>query len=240
MNLNKDWFLSRLLKKNFFHIVDLNYEINDIFNLNTLIENNSIYSLSIKKIDKSFPTINFSKVNFDFDFVGLLTTYQLDLLPDNELFQSSKNVRFASPNDIKELKRIAYNNFEDDKFHNDSSIPKSLSDEYFSTWIENSCNGLTDIVLVYEENNYIVGFLTANFPKKDKDYCQIVLNAIDKIYTKQGKYKELLSHAIKLFIEKGYRKVQIGTYEKSLGVHITLNKYNFKAIYYSYIYHLHS
>jgi ribosomal protein S18 acetylase RimI-like enzyme len=240
MILNKDIFLSEIFKKNFYHIINFNEQAFQLINNKNIFEISSIYSISLIKSQKDFSKYHNSVNALGFKFVGLLTSYELNLNDNLSRFIYSSKIRTVKEDDIPILKSIAYNNFQDDKFHHDSKIPRDLSNEYFSVWIENSCYGLTDLVWVYEETSNVVGFLSGNYPKEGKNYCQIILNAIDKPYTRKGKYKELLTHSIKHFIDKGFNKVRIGTYENSIGVHKTLNDLSFQPIYYTYIYHLHS
>ncbi len=240
MIINKDEFLSNIFLKSFYHINENNFSISELLNYKSKLVLSSIYSISFTRLNKIVPHDNEILLNFGFSFVGLLTTYELLLSSNFINFPTSPYIRLVNNSDINELKRIAYNNFEDDKFHHDPKISKSFADDYYSRWIANSCYGLTDLVWVYEQNNSLQGFMTLNYPKKDKDYCQIILNAIDNPYRNQGKYKELLLHTIKDLVKKGYKKLRIGTYENSVGVHRSLNKLFFIPIYYNYIYHFHS
>ena len=237
--LSRDEFLSTVFLKNFYHINENGLVINEFLNTEKL-EFNSVYSISFNTTSKVLPSNNDTLLNLGFSFVGLLTTYELELSKALVNSPFLHNIRLAKNTDINELKRIAYNAFEDDKFHRDPKIPNRLANEYYAKWIENSCYGLTDLVWVYEHNSLIQGFMTLNYPKHEKDYCQIILNAIDKPYRNQGKYMELLVHTIKDLMEKGFKKLRIGTYENSLGVHKNLKKLYFTPIQYNYIYHFHT
>ena len=240
MIVNKDNFLSSSFLKNFYHFNENDFSFSNFINNKSKLDLSSIYSISFTRTTKLVPDKIDVLLKFGFSFGGILTTYELEL--SNILVNSHllPNIRLAKNSDIDELKRIAYHAFEDDKFHHDTKIPNSLADEYYAKWVENSCYGLTDLVWVYEQNNLIQVFITLNYPKNEKDYCQIILNAIDKPYRNQRKYMELLLHTVKDLIEKGFKKLRIGTYESSIAVHKNSKKLYFTPIQYNYIYHYHS
>jgi hypothetical protein len=239
MTLELDSFTSTILKRNFFKIIDIDFFID---NFDTLIENHTsgtIFSLQLNSLKKEVPIIHSKLLTMRFSMVGTLFTYHLYINNDFTLFPLNTNIRIAKISDNNRLKEIAYNNFFDDKFHQDTLIPIHLANEYFSTWIENSIKGLTDIVWVYEENNELMGFLSLNYPKVNNNFCQIILNAIDKPYTRNGRYTELLKYAISHCVKKGFKVFKIGTYENSIGVHKTLNNLNFTTSNFTFNYHFH-
>jgi hypothetical protein len=239
MKIIKDNFLTSIFKYDFYNIEIIPYN-NDFYLLNGLLIKDSIYSIKLDS-NNDIPETQLHNflINSNWKLVGILTTYNLDMKSLNKYNQVS-HVRLATINDIKRLKDIAFTNFNDDRFHKDNLISNIKANEYYSKWIENSVNGLTDYVFVYEENSIIVGFLSLNLPKKSLNYAQIVLNAIDKPFTRKGKYTELLKYTINFCIENKVNNLRIGTYSSSIGVHIATQKLGFNKIFYSYYYHLHT
>ncbi len=239
MKISKDNFLTSIFNYNFYNIDSFLYN-NDFNLLNKLLVKDSVYSIKFNS-NNDVPETQLHNllINSNWKLVGILTTYNLDIKSLNKFNQVS-HIRRATINDINRLKEIAFTNFNDDRFHKDILLSKVKANEYYSKWIENSVNGLTDYVFVYEENSIIVGFLSLNLPKKTINYAQIVLNAIDEPYTRKGKYTELLKFTINFCIENNVNNLRIGTYSSSIGVHIATQKLGFNQIFYSFYYHLHT
>jgi hypothetical protein len=238
VTIKKDYFLSQTIGKDFFHIE--NFTLEEFLKIDKfIIKKNSILSLSIKKNIKINPENHNLLICNGFKLVGILTTYELDLNSTDFIDNDNPKIRKAKKSDEIILKRIAKNNFFDDKLHQDVQIEKSKADNYFENWIVNSINGLTDYVYVYEENNTIMGFITFNMPKNKENYSQIILNAIDLPFTRTGKYKELLKFVINFNKDLNVPKLRIGTYEKSIGVHKSVSNEGFIPIFYTFIYHFH-
>jgi ribosomal protein S18 acetylase RimI-like enzyme len=71
-------------------------------------------------------------------------------------------VRPAQPADREALMQIARSSFHDSRFYCDQNFARSCCDELYATWIERSCNGYADFVLVAENAGQPAGFITGH------------------------------------------------------------------------------
>ncbi|BDX37496.1 hypothetical protein CYCD_08510 [Tenuifilaceae bacterium CYCD] len=140
------------------------------------------------------------------------------------------NVRVAKQADIENLKRVASfmrNNY--DRFHSDFSFKKADADRYLSTYIENSINGFTDLVMVPNEPNLPSdSFLTANI-LRDKwavlnhNISKMVLSAVSS-ETNKGWYVKLISEMTYLLKEIGAETIFMNTQSTNIAVLHTWEK----------------
>lgn len=80
-------------------------------------------------------------------------------------------IRSFEEKDLAEVLELTYLIFNDhfDRFHLDPSLSKEKSTELHIKWVENSCRGYADVVLLAEINERIIGFHTCRFSKKLQD-----------------------------------------------------------------------
>src|SRR5258708_5388066 len=68
-------------------------------------------------------------------------------------------VRPAQPSDLAALMQTARSSFHTSRFYCDPNFAKSRCDDLYATWIEKSCNGYADFVLVAEHAGQAAGFI---------------------------------------------------------------------------------
>jgi dTDP-4-amino-4,6-dideoxy-D-galactose acyltransferase len=144
------------------------------------------------------------------------------------------NVRDAVLKDIPNLKRVAsFMRNEYDRFHSDWSFENSKADEYLETYIENSINGFTDIVLVPDDLELNSdSFLTANFckmdwPEIDYQISKMVLSAVSS-ETNRGWYIRLISEMTYRLINEGAQSIYMNTQSTNFAVIHTWEKLGYK------------
>lgn len=117
-----------------------------------------------------------------------------------------ENIREATEDDIPRLQEIAGSSFSKTRFYNDPEIKKSQADEIYSQWIKNCVfKKAADLVLVWMENDTIVGFTTM------KKNGNIVLIAVENSKQGKGIGKNLVKAALKKFYEWGIKSSTIET-----------------------------
>src|SRR5262249_31019765 len=77
----------------------------------------------------------------------------------------SGNIRLHRPEDIAVLKGLARSSYHLSRFYYDSRFSRSEADALYETWIERSCNGYDDAVLVAEADARPVGFMSVRLAK---------------------------------------------------------------------------
>ncbi len=71
-------------------------------------------------------------------------------------------VRPAQPSDLEALMQTARSSFHDSRFYSDPNFPRSRCDDFYASWIEKSCNGYADFVLVAENAGEPADFITGH------------------------------------------------------------------------------
>jgi len=71
-------------------------------------------------------------------------------------------IRNAYRGDGEAMGDLARRAFYTSHFHSDPNLPRSLSDELYAKWSVNSLNGLSEKVLVAEENGALIGFIACS------------------------------------------------------------------------------
>ncbi|HSW98156.1 MAG TPA: GNAT family N-acetyltransferase [Candidatus Saccharimonadales bacterium] len=118
----------------------------------------------------------------------------------------SEYIHPASLEDLEKLKHIAQTSFELNRFYNDSVIQKEKADELYGKWIENSIKGeAADTVLIYTEEDTILGFLTLS------RNGHIPLIAVSKDARGKGTAKKLIQESFAYFKKWNIEKLTIET-----------------------------
>jgi GNAT superfamily N-acetyltransferase len=129
--------------------------------------------------------------------------------------QGGVHVRSFVPKDLPALQEIATSSFSIDRFHSDPLIPKAKADELHRRWIENSCAGFADCVLVAEESEPI-GFTTLKIDRSCEASLGIrvgvvVLVATSASHRRKGTATLLTQFALRWFSRAGCHWVEVGT-----------------------------
>lgn len=122
------------------------------------------------------------------------------------------------------------------RFFTDPHFSESVYRKLFLQWIDKSVKGeMATHVLVYKENNKIVGFITI---RADKKIPHIVLMAVEPAFEGKGISFALLRAAERVLIEEGFKQFSGATTinnKKALAVY---NRHGPDDIYEEFIYHL--
>lgn len=118
-------------------------------------------------------------------------------------------VRPCTPDDVPALRAIARVSHHDSRFYYDSNFPASLCDALYETWIEKSCNGYADAVLVAELQGRPAGYISCHLLDQTKG-C-IGLFGIGTDSQGRGLGRKLINESLHWFSEQGMRKVEVVT-----------------------------
>jgi ribosomal protein S18 acetylase RimI-like enzyme len=101
-----------------------------------------------------------------FDLVDVRMTLDLrsfDTLPDADPHTS---IRPCAPDDVPALRAIAKLGHRDSRFYYDPHFPNALCDTLYETWIEKSCAGDADAVLVAEDQGRLAGYISCHLDEQ--------------------------------------------------------------------------
>jgi ribosomal protein S18 acetylase RimI-like enzyme len=169
-----------------------------------------------------------------FHLVDILITFSYDL---NDYDKGEKEVSIAGEADLKPLKRMAESSFTQDRFHNDPTLPKKLSDKLYGLWLENCFKGRSEAVIVYRQNGNPIGFITCNRDKKDRETGVIDLVAVSKGSQGMGVGLKIVENALYWFKNNGFKRVTVGTQINNVPAVRIYEKAGFRTISSSVTYH---
>jgi ribosomal protein S18 acetylase RimI-like enzyme len=112
------------------------------------------------------------------------------------------------------LREIAGVSHTDSRFYHDSGFPRQRCDELYRTWIEKSCNGYADIVLVAEVEDTAVGYISCHL--LDGGGGQIGLVGVDAQMQGHGLGRALICSALTWFAGQGATRVTVVTQGRNL------------------------
>jgi ribosomal protein S18 acetylase RimI-like enzyme len=121
----------------------------------------------------------------------------------------SERVRLFEPKDLPFLREIAQNSHTDSRFYFDWKFPKARCDELFKVWIERSCSGWADAVLVGLQDNEPAGYLTCH--REPRENGKIGLVAVSGSARAKGLGAELLQSALQYFNSRSIQRVSVVT-----------------------------
>jgi dTDP-4-amino-4,6-dideoxy-D-galactose acyltransferase len=118
-------------------------------------------------------------------------------------------VRNAADEDIPALRTIAGASYRDSRFYYDSHFPTALCDALYETWVERSCHGYADAVLVAAgENDQPAGFITCHL---EQDTGKIGLVGVGEAARGQGVGRDLINAALIWFATQEMSGVTVVT-----------------------------
>lgn len=118
-------------------------------------------------------------------------------------------VREAAPADIPVLREIASRSYTNSRFYQDGRFPAFLCDQMYRSWIEKSCHGLADIVLVAEQESRPAGYVCCHL--RGDGSGQIGLMGAAGGMKNQLVTRQLVHHALCWFQEREVREVTVVT-----------------------------
>jgi len=119
------------------------------------------------------------------------------------------DTRAACQGDIVALRNIAAVSHHDSRFYNDRHFDRRRCDELYRVWIERSCQGWADHVVVVERDGNAVGYLTVHL--REPHAASIGLVGVDRSYRRQGIGAHLMSGALAWISGQSVRRVWTAT-----------------------------
>jgi len=146
-----------------------------------------------------------------FDFVDIRTTFERSL---QDLPEESLDIRPARSDDLPLLKRISVQSFADSRFYYDLHFGRERCDELYAAWIERSCQGYADCVLVADLNGEAAGFVTCSLGPSQAG--SIGLIAVDSKSQGCGIGQRLLASAFHYFRDHGMTSATVVTQGRNI------------------------
>lgn len=141
-----------------------------------------------------------------FQFMDIRLTLDTKDLSRTQI--SDAAIRPHQPADNAVLKAIARVSHRDSRFYADEHIPNDVSDHLYEVWVENSCNGYAQQVLVAVADAQPVGYITCHL---DGRHGQIGLLGVSENVQGKGFGSRLIASALKWFRQQGAEEVSVVT-----------------------------
>jgi dTDP-4-amino-4,6-dideoxy-D-galactose acyltransferase len=123
-------------------------------------------------------------------------------------------IRQSTSKDVPILKSIATSGYHDTRFYYDLNFPIPLCNLLYETWIEKSCRGYADTVLVVEVEGLPVGYISCHLV--DQARGQIGLVGVSSHHRDRGLGNSLLDASLRWFAAQGRRQVTVVTQGRNL------------------------
>jgi len=131
-------------------------------------------------------------------------------------FDPRPPIRFSRPEDIPALRAIAGVSHHDTRFYSDPNFPPARRDALYETWIEKSCNGYADAVLVAEAGGSAVGYITCKLVGEGGGEGQIGLVGVGPGHQGRGLGRGLVEAALGWFDGHGVPHVTVVTQGRNI------------------------
>lgn len=180
-------------------------------------EQNNVACLYFLACSNDTTTIMLAEDNH-FRFVDIRMTFAQELQTARGFALNALNpavrIRRAQVNDIRLLQEIARKGHHDTRFFYDTGFPRSLAEGLYETWIERSCTGYANQVLVGESEGMAIGYISCHL---DTDLTgRIGLVGVSHESQRQGIGQALVRTALDWFAMQGVKVVSVTTQGRNL------------------------
>ena len=134
-------------------------------------------------------------------------------------------VRSCTASDVQALRAIARVSHLDSRFYYDSIFPKSQCDALYETWIQKSCSGYADAVMVAELDGQPVGYVSCHLLDQSKG--QIGLFGIRADLQGEGLGRRLINESLRWFWMQDRKEVMVVTQGRNINAQRLYQKCDF-------------
>ena len=167
-----------------------------------------------------------------FRMADVRMTLALELTAD---VGSTTSVRAFMESDLPCLRAIAAHSHRDSRFYNDPGFPEKRCDELYQTWIERSCHGYADRVLVAEHDLRAAGYVSCHLDSQGLG--NIGLLAVADWSRGLGLGGQLIAGALLFFAQSGCRRVTVVTQGRNYPAQRLYHKSGFRSATVEFWYH---
>lgn len=135
-----------------------------------------------------------------------------------------------------QIDRIARDAYSLDQFHSDEKLPSHLCDKYYVEWMNNSCDGFADKVMVLSHTDTIAGYITINY--KEENSAAVGLAAVGKQFQRRGYFTYLIEQTLRMLYKEGIEYLFYGTQLANKPVLRIMSKYSAIPVFSNHVLHL--
>ncbi len=146
-----------------------------------------------------------------YQLVDIRVTFERERFDDNIV---TPDIRPFVASDRPALRQIARTSHNDSRFYYDSRFPRARCDELYEAWIERSCDGWADAVLVAEHEGRLCGYISCHLTPSGAGSIGLVAVAADA--RGQGLGSRLVYAALNYFSSKGASRATVVTQGRNI------------------------
>ena len=164
--------------------------------------------------DAADPTTSATAEQNRYRLVDIRMTFKLKLAEKSQTDHQPAVglvIRPAIPADIPQLKEISKISYTLSRFYYDPGFPHQRCDDLYAVWVEKSCQGYADEVLVAEVEGQPSGFITLKNHHEGEAYGEIGLVGISPQAQGHGLGQKLVQHGLTWFAGQGITNVEVVT-----------------------------
>lgn len=156
-------------------------------------------------------------------------------LTDKPDYQNKKNYVLNNLSRNNQIVNIAKKSFNYSRFFNDPNLPQKLSKNIYLHWTECAFNQKNKYFVLSEREGNVAGYILFSF---NNDGSVIELIAVDEKYQGEGVGKSLIYTMESFVIDRGVKKIKVGTQINNILAAQFYNAMGFKYVSCESIYHL--
>lgn len=145
-----------------------------------------------------------------FHLVDVRMTLEWNVSMESAVTPTSFVLRDYRVGDLSRLEEIARTIYRQTRYYYDRNYPRERCNDLYAVWIAKSCQGEADRVIVAEQDNIIVGFITCRL-SPDKSEGTIGLVGVSAEARGLGVGRAIVGEAQRWFATVGVRRVRVVT-----------------------------
>lgn len=149
-----------------------------------------------------------------FRLTDVRVTFERSIVRSPAVKNTGATLRLSRPADIPALKTIAKNAHRNSRFYGDCHLPDSLCDALYETWIEKSCRGWADAVVVAEVRQEAVGYVSCHLLEQERG--KIGLVGVKPDARGCGLGQNIVKEALSWFASQGVTLVTVATQGRNI------------------------
>jgi dTDP-4-amino-4,6-dideoxy-D-galactose acyltransferase len=149
-----------------------------------------------------------------FDLIDVRTTLETNGLELPTATDAAFRIRTADGDDLPALRGIARVSHRDSRFYSDMRFARDRCDELFSTWIEKSCSGWADVVLVADTGQGASAYITGHLASPARG--RIGLVGVAPEWRQRGCGRALVGSLLEWFAARAISQVTVVTQGRNL------------------------
>ncbi len=163
-----------------------------------------------------------------FNFVDIRLTLDRKITAEPVVLPISGDyiIRSCEDSDVPALRAIARGIYADSRFFHDRNFPRDLCKELYAIWIEKSCHGYADKVIVASKDGEPMGYITCHLATETAP-AKIGLFGIAENAQGQGIGSQLLGQSLHWFWEQQISYVTVVTQGRNIAAQRLYQKQGF-------------